>query len=153
MPACNRIASNGMRSADPEFETKAADMIGLYLDPPQHAVVFCIDEKTAMKTAISTRRHCVCNRRENADAVVADGHALVGRLAGNREGVPTEREGRRVRQVVSRIREQCEAVGEPATHRFDDDKRERQRDSGFYRSARHVRSHVRVTMGMLMWWT
>jgi len=38
-----------MRSTDPDFETKAADVIGLYLDPPQHAVVFCIDEKTAIQ--------------------------------------------------------------------------------------------------------
>jgi len=38
-----------MRSTDPDFEPKAADVIGLYLDPPQHAVVFCIDEKTAIQ--------------------------------------------------------------------------------------------------------
>jgi transposase len=38
-----------MRSTDPEFETKAADVIGLYLDPPQHAVVLCVDEKTAIQ--------------------------------------------------------------------------------------------------------
>lgn len=38
-----------MRSTDPDFETKAADVIGLYLDPPQHAAVFCIDEKTAIQ--------------------------------------------------------------------------------------------------------
>jgi transposase len=38
-----------MRSTDPEFEMKAADVIALYLDPPQHAVVFCIDEKTAIQ--------------------------------------------------------------------------------------------------------
>lgn len=38
-----------MRSTDPEFETKAADVIGLYLAPPQHAVVFCLDEKTAIQ--------------------------------------------------------------------------------------------------------
>jgi hypothetical protein len=38
-----------MRSTDPDFETKAADVIGLYLDPPQHAVVFCVDEKTAIQ--------------------------------------------------------------------------------------------------------
>lgn len=36
-------------SPDPDFETKAADIIGLYLTPPQHAVVFCIDEKTAIQ--------------------------------------------------------------------------------------------------------
>jgi transposase len=38
-----------MRSNDPDFETKAADVIGLYVDPPQHAVVFCIDEKTTIQ--------------------------------------------------------------------------------------------------------
>jgi len=38
-----------MRSTDPDFETKAADVIGLYLDPPHHAVVFCVDEKTAIQ--------------------------------------------------------------------------------------------------------
>jgi transposase len=38
-----------MASTDPDFETKAADVIGLYVNPPQHAVVFCIDEKTAIQ--------------------------------------------------------------------------------------------------------
>lgn len=36
-------------SPDPEFEQKAADVIGLYLTPPEHAVVFCVDEKTAIQ--------------------------------------------------------------------------------------------------------
>jgi transposase len=35
-----------MASDDPDFEAKAADVIGLYLKPPKHAAVFCIDEKT-----------------------------------------------------------------------------------------------------------
>jgi len=38
-----------MRSTDPEFETKAADVIGLYLAPPQHAVIFSVDEKSAIQ--------------------------------------------------------------------------------------------------------
>ncbi len=38
-----------MASTDPEFETKATDIIGLYLNPPQHAAVFCVDEKTAIQ--------------------------------------------------------------------------------------------------------
>ena len=38
------IASN-----DPDFESKATDVIGLYLNPPQHAAVFCVDEKTAIQ--------------------------------------------------------------------------------------------------------
>ncbi len=36
-------------SNDPDFETKAADVIGLYLNPPTHAAVFCVDEKTAIQ--------------------------------------------------------------------------------------------------------
>jgi transposase len=36
-------------SNDPEFETKAADVIGLYVKPPQHAAIFCVDEKTAIQ--------------------------------------------------------------------------------------------------------
>lgn len=38
-----------MASNDPNFESKAADIIGLYMDPPQHAAVFCVDEKTAIQ--------------------------------------------------------------------------------------------------------
>ena len=36
-------------SDDPDFETKAADVIGFYLNPPQHAAVFCVDEKSAIQ--------------------------------------------------------------------------------------------------------
>jgi transposase len=38
-----------MASNDPDFERKAADIIGLYLNPPQHAAVFSVDEKTAIQ--------------------------------------------------------------------------------------------------------
>jgi transposase len=38
-----------MASNDPDFEEKAADVIGLYMNPPQHAAVFCLDEKTAIQ--------------------------------------------------------------------------------------------------------
>jgi transposase/transposase-like protein len=38
-----------MASEDPEFEKKAVDIIGLYLNPPQHAAVFCVDEKSAIQ--------------------------------------------------------------------------------------------------------
>ena len=36
-------------SDDPAFEAKAVEIIGLYLHPPQHAAVFCVDEKTAIQ--------------------------------------------------------------------------------------------------------
>jgi len=38
-----------MASNDPHCEQKAAALIGLYLNPPQTAAVFCVDEKSAMQ--------------------------------------------------------------------------------------------------------
>ena len=38
-----------MASNDPQFEQKAAAIIGLYLNPPQNAAVFCVDEKSAIQ--------------------------------------------------------------------------------------------------------
>ena len=38
-----------LASNDPEFEPKAADVMGLYLNPPQHAAVVCVDEKPAIQ--------------------------------------------------------------------------------------------------------
>ena len=38
-----------MASNDPDFECTAADIIGLYMRAPQHAAVFCVDEKTAIQ--------------------------------------------------------------------------------------------------------
>jgi transposase len=36
-------------STDPEFARKSADIVGLYLDPPQNAMVICMDEKPAIQ--------------------------------------------------------------------------------------------------------
>jgi len=38
-----------MASNDPDFEAKTKDILGLYLDPPKNAAVFCLDEKTAIQ--------------------------------------------------------------------------------------------------------
>src|SRR6266567_1409885 len=38
-----------LASNDPQFEEKAAAIIGLYLNPPQNAAVFCVDEKSAIQ--------------------------------------------------------------------------------------------------------
>src|ERR1700736_5781231 len=38
-----------MASDDPDFEAQAAEIIGRYANPPQHAAVFCVDEKTAIQ--------------------------------------------------------------------------------------------------------
>jgi transposase len=36
-------------STDPEFSVKAADIIGLYLSPPEGALVICVDEKPCIQ--------------------------------------------------------------------------------------------------------
>jgi transposase len=36
-------------STDPELEVKIRDVVGLYLDPPEKAVVLCVDEKTQIQ--------------------------------------------------------------------------------------------------------
>ncbi len=36
-------------STDPEFVPKAADIVGLYLDPPEKALVICVDEKPSIQ--------------------------------------------------------------------------------------------------------
>ena len=36
-------------SKDPQFATKAADVVGLYMAPPKNAIVLCIDEKPSIQ--------------------------------------------------------------------------------------------------------
>jgi len=36
-------------STDPQFAQKAADIVGLYLNPPENALVLCVDEKPAIQ--------------------------------------------------------------------------------------------------------
>jgi transposase len=43
------------KPTDPEFETKMLDVIGLYLNPPDNAVVLCVDEKTQMQALDRTQ--------------------------------------------------------------------------------------------------
>lgn len=42
-------------STDPEFAAKAADVIGLYLNPPQNAFVISVDEKPSIQALERTR--------------------------------------------------------------------------------------------------
>jgi transposase len=43
-------------SNDPRFEEKLLDVVGLYLDPPEHALVLCADEKTSIQALDRTQR-------------------------------------------------------------------------------------------------
>jgi len=42
-------------SNDPRFEEKLHDVVGLYLSPPENAVVFCVDEKTSIQALDRTQ--------------------------------------------------------------------------------------------------
>jgi transposase len=42
-------------SSDPDFEAKMTAIIGLYLDPPTNAALFCIDEKTQIQALNRTQ--------------------------------------------------------------------------------------------------
>ena len=43
-------------SRDPEFAAKVRDIVGLYLQPPEHAVVLSVDEKTSIQALERTQR-------------------------------------------------------------------------------------------------
>ncbi|HEY6306428.1 MAG TPA: IS630 family transposase, partial [Candidatus Angelobacter sp.] len=36
-------------STDPQFDRKLSDIVGLYLDPPERALVLCVDEKSQIQ--------------------------------------------------------------------------------------------------------
>jgi transposase len=42
-------------SNDPAFEDKLHDVVGLYLSPPENAVVFCVDEKSSIQALDRTQ--------------------------------------------------------------------------------------------------
>jgi len=42
-------------SNDPHFEQKLCDVVGLYLNPPDNAVVLCVDEKTSIQALDRTQ--------------------------------------------------------------------------------------------------
>jgi hypothetical protein len=36
-------------SKDPQFVEKVRDIVGLYMNPPDHAIVLCVDEKSQVQ--------------------------------------------------------------------------------------------------------
>lgn len=55
-------------STDPEFAAKAADIVGLYLHPPENAIVLCVDEKP----------HIQALERAQGYLKLPNGYALTG---------------------------------------------------------------------------
>ena len=41
-------------SNDPDFVAKVKDVVGLYLDPPENALVLAVDEKSQIQAALSS---------------------------------------------------------------------------------------------------
>ena len=62
------VATAGCISTDPQFAAKAADVVGLYLNPPEHAVVLSVDEKPSIQ-ALERAQGCV--RLPNGQAMTA----------------------------------------------------------------------------------
>lgn len=67
-------------STDPEFGPKAADIVGLYLNPPENALVLCVDEKPSIQAL----------ERAQGWLRLPNGKALTGRSHGyKRHGTTT----------------------------------------------------------------
>ena len=49
------LVNNFKVSNDPLFEGKLVDVVGLYLSPPENAVVFCVDEKSSIQALDRTQ--------------------------------------------------------------------------------------------------
>ena len=45
-------------SNDPQFEDKLVDVVGLYLNPPEQAIVLCVDEKCQVQALDRTQPRC-----------------------------------------------------------------------------------------------
>jgi hypothetical protein len=103
-------------SNDPMFEAKVTDIVGLYLDPPERAVVLCVDEKSQIQALdrtqpfVGLRGHVVRNARlwRDEPRLQAPRHDHAGRGA-RREVWPGDR-----RMPAAPPREGVPAV--PAPH-------------------------------------
>jgi hypothetical protein len=113
------VASN-----DPDFETKAADIIGLYVNPPQHAAVFSIDEKTAIQALDRTvpalplspgraERHGFEYIRRGTLSLYAALDTHTGQVLGQDGSQPHQR---RVRRLPGRSRRQPAGQGGNPRH-------------------------------------
>lgn len=54
-------------SPDPLLIEKVRDIVGLYLNPPEHALVFCVDERARFRHSIAPN-HCYQSARARSSA-------------------------------------------------------------------------------------
>jgi transposase len=80
-------------SNDPHFAEKRIDVVGLYLDPPEHALVLCVDEKSPIQARDRTQKSLPISpgrcttmthdyKRNGTTALFAALDLLEGRLIG-----------------------------------------------------------------------
>jgi transposase len=103
-------------STDPEFAAKAADIVGLYLNPPEHAVVLCVDEKPPSS---APRAGCGCRtaRRSPASLTATSATTLFAALEGTTGLVKTGHYRRRRRvEFLDFMNEVVAAYPERAIH-------------------------------------
>jgi transposase len=84
-------------SADPRFEEKVRDIVGLYLDPPERALVLCVDEKSQIQALDRTapllplrpgcpERQTHDYRRYGTTTLFAAFNILTGKVIGTCQG-------------------------------------------------------------------
>lgn len=81
------------KSSDPEFEAKMLAIVGLYMNPPENALVLCVDEKTQIQaldrsqpelplTTGKPKRQTVTYRRNGTVALMAALAVHTGQIIG-----------------------------------------------------------------------
>ena len=81
-------------SNDPDFAAKAAEIVGLYLNPPEHALVLAVDEKPSIQ-ALERRQGYLKLANGRVDGpeppvqAARDNHALCGLRCGERQSLGT----------------------------------------------------------------
>ena len=112
-----------LASPDPDFEAKAKAILGLYLNPPENAVVVCVDEKTAIQALDRTQpglpmragrpeRQSVEYVRHGTVSLLAALEVQTGKVQGRCEARHTSEEFVRFldQAVVGRRRQQVHVI-------------------------------------------
>ena len=59
-------------SNDPRFEEKLVDVVGLYMNPPEKAIVLCVDEKSSVQALDRTQPSLPMKSRGEAQTMTHD---------------------------------------------------------------------------------
>jgi len=105
----HRVA-HGKLSKDPLFVEKVRDIVGLYLDPPERAVVLCVDEKSQTQALDRSpplppgtpARAAHDDKRHGAGSLFAALDAASGKLLGSRHARPRALEFKRFLATLER---------------------------------------------------